>query len=91
MPRIPIAKCRPGSAPKLEMELQGTIWSFGAPFGPARPPCGRLRGTSARIFQHRRRTAWFFGKSGPQSPPRAIQSLPENTQAYFHLFCLFSL
>ena len=31
---IPIGKCRSGSAPKLEMELQNPIWSFGAPNPP---------------------------------------------------------
>ena len=34
MLRIPIGKCRSGSAPKLEMELQSPIWSFGAPNPP---------------------------------------------------------
>ena len=34
MLRIPIGKCRSGSAPKLQMELQSPIWSFGAPNPP---------------------------------------------------------
>ena len=69
MLRIPIGKCRSGSAPKLQMELQSPIWSFGAPNPPrwssgssiwedlqekVRNPIGKCNGLSTNYNEFRK-------------------------------------